>query len=155
MKSLKIMGAAAGVVAAVIGGTVAGCGSTTSTTFDPAHTQARQPDVRAEMLGWMNSGGYHAFNDLADHVQAVDLANPSAAGLLARLTSATTEHPVPAVVDRAGAYARTLAHLGNVGSAVKAGDLTTATLQMAGYTEDMNTLIDEVNAATRAMAKTG
>jgi hypothetical protein len=26
---------------------------------------------------------------------------------------------------------------------------------MAGYTEDMNTLIDEVNAATRAMARTG
>ena len=58
-------------------------------------------------------------------------------------------------MDRAGTYSRTLGHLANVGGAVKAGDLATATSQMAGYTEDMNTLIDEVNAATRAMAKTG
>jgi hypothetical protein len=155
MKGLRIMGAAAGVLAAVVGGAIVGCDSTTSTTSSPAHAQARQPDVRAEMLGWMNGGGYHAFNNIVDHAKAADLTNPSAAGILARLTSASTEHPAPAIVDRAGAYARTLGHLASVGSAVQAGDVATATSQMAGYTEDMNTLIDEVNAATRAMARTG
>jgi hypothetical protein len=107
------------------------------------------------MAAWMNSGGYQAYNDVVDHAKAVDLTSPSAARMLAGLTSATTEHPVPVMVDRSGAYLRVLGHLANVGNAVKAGDLATATSQMAGYTTDMNTLIDEVNAATRAMAKTG
>jgi hypothetical protein len=155
MKSLRIMGATAGVLAAAIGVAVTGCGSSTSTNSNPAYTQTQQPDVRAEMLAWMNSGGYHAFTNIVDHAKAVDLANPSAAGTLARLTSASTGHPVPAIVDRAGAYARTMEHLANVGSAAKAGDLASATSQMAGYTQDMSTLIDEVNTATRAMSKTG
>src|SRR5215471_7860597 len=135
MSAMVIARITKGLVAVMLVGGVAACGSSAGSTSTPRSTATvpapspTQPkaDPTSDMAAWVAAGGANDFNSIGKCLSAMG-ANPTP-NQISALNGAIAKarsHPIPASVDPKGVYTAILDRFQKAATAYKKGDVFTA-----------------------------